>query len=218
MRVREHYDAELNALHHQLHDLGQMTTTAVGRALDALTHQDTVLARQVADDDVQIDQLHRQLEERAVNLIALQQPVARDLRRIIAAIAIGAELERIADYAKGVSKLVIGPEGAQPLEAPTDLLQLGALARASLDHALAAVATRDEAAARTLAIEDDQVDRLYKQLKPRLSANLVGHPDPARAADLLFVAHTFERIADRATNVAERVVYWASAQTVELNP
>lgn len=218
MGNREHYDAELANLHHQLHDLGALATTAVDRALDALSRQDRTLAAQVFEDDAIIDRAEHQLEEHAVSLIALQQPVARDLRRIIAAIAISSELERIADYAKGIARMVIGAEGARPLEAPTELLRLGAMARASLDHALAAVADHDEAAARTLAVEDDQIDRLHKTVKAQIAASLGASPDPARTADLLFVAHNLERIADRATNVAERVVYWASATVVELNP
>lgn len=217
MRTREHYDAELAALHHQLHDLGVLALTAIDRALDAFAHQDHTLARQIIDDDALIDRAQHQLEDRAASLIALQQPVARDLRRILAAIAISSELERIADYAKGISKLVIGAEGARPLEASADLLRLGAMARACLEHALAAADHHDGAAARTLAVEDDQIDRLYKQVKARLAADLAVAPDPARAADLLFIAHNCERIADRATNVAERVVYWTSAETVELN-
>jgi phosphate transport system protein len=218
MRTREHYDAELAALNHQLHDLGVLTTTAVSRALDALALQDRSLASKLVEDDPIVDQAQHQLEEHAVSLIALQQPVARDLRRIIAAIAISSELERIADYAKSIGKLVIGAGDAPPLEAPKELLQLGALARASLEHVLSAVANHDGAAARAIATEDDHVDRAYKQVKAQISASLVGNPNPERTADLLFIAHKLERIADRATNVAERVVYWASAETVALNP
>lgn len=218
MRTREHYDAELAALNHQLHDLGVLAATAIDRALDALARQDHALARQVVDDDALIDRAQHLLEDHAVSLIALQQPVARDLRRILAAIAISSELERIADYGKGISKLVIGAEGAHPLEASAELLRLGAMSRACLDHALAAADRHDGQAARALAVEDDQIDRLYRQVKAHLAADLAASPDPARTADMLFIAHNLERIADRATNVAERVVYWTSAETVALNP
>jgi phosphate transport system protein len=218
MRTREHYDAELANLHQQLYDLGVMATTAVTKALEALAHQDHALAQQIRANDALIDQAQHRLEEHAVSLIALQQPVARDLRRIIAAIAISSELERIADYAKGIARLVVGPAGARPLDASADLLRVGAMAQASLTHVLAAVAANDEAAARALAQEEAQIDQLYKQLKVQLAADLATSPDPARDADLLFVAHNLERIADRATNVAERVIYWASAQMIALNP
>lgn len=218
MRTREHYDAELDKLHQQVRDLGTMATTAVAQSLDVLARHDHTLAEQIIADDVLIDQAQRHLEEHAVTLIALQQPVARDLRRLIAAIEISSELERIADYAKSIAKLEIGPAGAQPLDVSADLLRVGAMAQASLTHVLTAVAANDEAAARALALEEDQIDRHYKELKARLAADLITSPDPARSADLLFIAHKLERIADRATNIAERVVYWASAQTVELNP
>ncbi len=218
MRTREHYDAELAKLHANLTHLGALASTAIGRAIDALERQDREAARQIIEDDAQIDRAQLQLEEQAVSLIALQQPVARDLRRILATIAIGNELERIADYAKGISKLVVGTEGSPPLDPPADLLRLGRMAHACLDHARAAAAERSESAARALAVEDDQVDKLYKSLKASLAGALDASPSPARAADLLFVAYHFERIADRATNIAERVIYWASAEVIALNP
>ena len=218
MHTREHYDAELTNLHQQLHDLGTMTTTVVAQALDALARQDFALAQQIRDNDAVIDQAQHRIEEHAVSLIARQQPVARDLRRIIAAIAISSELERIADYAKGIARLVIGPPNSRPLVASAALLHVGTLAQASLTHVLLAVAANDAVAAQALAPEEEQIDRLYKQLKAQLAADLATNPDPARAADLLFVAQNFERIADRATNIAERVVYWANAQMIALNP
>jgi phosphate transport system protein len=219
MRVRQHYDEELLALHHQLTDLGAMAAVAVERALNALAHQDAELARQIVADDKLADRAEQELHSRAVTIIATQQPVARDLRSILAAIAVANELERIADYAKGIAKLVVGPEGAQPLQAPSELLRLGASAHAMLGHTLSALATLDEGSARALFAEEEQIDKIYKPLKVALADALGGSPvGPARAADLLFIAHNLERIADRSTNIAERIIYYASGETVELNP
>lgn len=218
MRPRQHYDDSLAALHHQLTELGALAANAVARSLNALANQDTALAHQIIADDTLIDAAERELQTHAVALIATQQPVARDLRSIIAAIGVGAELERIADYAKSIAKIIVGPEGAAPLEAPADLLQLGAAARAILDHALAALAAMDEAAAQALISEEEQIDRRYRLVKPQLAAALAESPlGPARAADLLFIAYSLERIADRATNIAERIIYHASGETVKLN-
>lgn len=219
MRVRQHYDEELQLLHRQLTDLGAMADGAVDRALDALAHQDHGLARLIIADDARIDAAEHELRNFAGVVIATQQPVARDLRSILAAMAVAAELERIGDYAKSIAKLVIGYEGAPTLEAPADLLSLGAAAQAMLGHTLAALADLNEEAARALIAEEEQVDRRYKALKPALAAGLATSPvGPARAADLLFIAHNLERIADRSTNIAERIIYYASGENVALNP
>jgi phosphate transport system protein len=219
MRARQHYDEELRALHHQLTDLGTMTANAIQRSIDALVHGDLELARQVVADDKLADKAEQDLQTRAVTLIATQQPVARDLRNILAAIAVAGELERIADYGKGIAKLVIGPAGAPPLPASADLLRLAASAQAMLGHTLSALADLNEGAARALLTEEEQIDRIYKPLKASLAAGLAESPIGAgRAADLLFIAHHLERIADRSTNIAERIVYYASGEMVALNP
>ncbi len=219
MSARQHYDDALVALHHQLNDLGTFAATAVDRALEALSRQDVELARQIISDDRYTDEAEHNLQSHAVTLIATQQPVARDLRNIIAAIAIAGELERIADYGKAIAKLVIGPEGAAPLDPPADLLNLGAAAQAILAHTLRALAAIDEGAARALFVEEERIDLIYKPLKAGLADSLATSAvGAARAADMLFVAHNLERIADRATNIAERIIYYTSGQIVELNP
>lgn len=219
MFIRQHYEDALRALHHQLTDLGNLAATAVDRALDALAHQNTELAAQIVADDKLIDQAERNLESHAIRLIATQQPVARDLRSILAAIAVSGELERIADYAKGIAKHVVGPPGAPALQPPSELLRLGASAQAMFGHALAALARLDEGAARALLTEEEQIDRIYKPLKIAIADSLTESPvGPSRAADMLFIAHNLERIADRSTNIAERIIYHASGELVELNP
>jgi phosphate transport system protein len=216
--AREHFDGELADLHNQLHDLGELTVGAISRVLAALAQQDCALAEQIAEDDQQINLAQRQVEEHAITLIARQQPVARDLRTIINAISAGGELERIGDYAKAIARLVIGSANCPPLQPPAELLNLGAAAHAVLIHALDALARGDATSAQALAAEEDQVDRQYQQVRLLLAASLDSHIHPARAADLLAIAHYLERIADRATNLAERVIYGASARLVELNP
>lgn len=219
MSTRQHYDDALAALHDQLNDLGTFAATAVDRALAALAHQDMELARQIISDDRYTDEAEQKLHSHAVTLIATQQPVARDLRSIIAAIAVAGELERIADYGKAIAKLVIGPEGAPPLDPPAELLNLGAAAQAVLVHSLRALAAIDEGAARALFVEEERIDLIYKPLKANLAASLATSPlGAARAADLLFVAHNLERIADRATNIAERIIYYTTGEVVQLNP
>lgn len=219
MRVRQHYDEELQALHQQLNEFGDFALAAVKQALEALRRQDLELARAVVAGDVRANEAQHRLDAHAVTLIATQQPVARDLRKIMAAIAVGSELERIADYAKGIARFVIGADGAPPLKPPVALLELGSAATEVLQHAIAALNTLDAQASRAINGEEDQVDRLYKQALASIAEVLATHPGGARrAADLLFIAHDCERISDRATNIAEQIIYYVSGDTVELNP
>ncbi|MBP1465103.1 phosphate signaling complex protein PhoU [Candidatus Chloroploca sp. M-50] len=218
MRVRDHFDAELASLRHQVQDLGVQTNIAIERALTALTNQDRELAQEVQQDDRLINTAQRALEDHAIALVALQQPVARDLRSILSIIAIGSELERIGDYAKGIARMVLGGEEAEPLEPPADLMQLATMVQGVFGRALDVISNGDFAAAQALAAEEAEVDLLYRQVKHTLAHSLASHPNPARAADFLLIAHKLERIGDRSTNIAERVVYWLNAQVVELNP
>ncbi len=215
--MREHFDTELALLQQQLHDLGKLVLTAIDRTLDCLARQDYDLAACVVNDDTLINAAQRQLEDRAVKLIALQQPVARDLRKIVVTIAAGSELERIGDYARGIARLILRPDAEASLTTSPDLLQLGQAAQGMFEHALAALVTADEAAARAIVTEEEQIDESYRQIRATLIAHLPGHPTPARHIDLLFIAHNFERIADRSTNLAERVIYGVSAASVDLN-
>jgi phosphate transport system protein len=219
MQTREHFDLDLNVLQSQLRSLGGLVRESVARALVALRDQDDDLAEHVSANDRIVNAAQQELEAHAVNLMATQQPVARDLRRILSAIMIGVELERIADHAKSIARLVIGRLGAPPLTPIGELIELGAAAQSMLDRSLDALADLDSDAARALGPADDEVDALYARVKLRLAAQLSANPaSAARTADLLFVAHYLERIADRSTNMAERTIYIASGDLVELNP
>ena len=115
MRPREHYVQQLEALHTEIRALGQMAIVSITRAIDALRRQDSEAARRIRADDQRIDQAQAALEERALTIMATQQPMAGDLREIIAAIEIASELERIGDYAKGMAKVTVRGAG-QPLD------------------------------------------------------------------------------------------------------
>jgi phosphate transport system protein len=219
MRPREHYVQQLEALHTEIRALGQMVIVAITRAIDALRRQDIEAAQRIRVDDERIDQAQAALEERGVTMIATQQPMAGDLREIIAAIEIASELERIGDYAKAIAKITIR-NADQPLVKPlADIPQMAEQAINMLGNVLDAYVNRDTEAAHALAELDDQVDALVTQVR----ADLLGviHSDPStaeRAIDLMFVAQNLERIADRTTNIAERVIFMVKGDIVELNP
>jgi len=219
MRAREHFDTELAELQTSLRDLGLNVAQAVARTIEALTAADRELAALIMADDTQINQAQYAIEARAAFLIATQQPVAGDMRRLLSAITIAGELERIADYAKRIAKLTLIHNGTPPLQATPELIDLADAARSILGGALAAIAGLEPAAARRVGAADDHVDALYRTTRRALIAQLATTPaDAERIVDLLTIAHTCERIADRATNIAERVIYSLSGEVVELNP
>ena len=218
MRPREHYVQQLEGLHTELRALGQMVIVSITRAIAALRQQDVESAKQIIANDDRIDQSQYRLEEHALVMIATQQPMVRDLRRIVAAIAIASELERIGDYAKGIAKITVR-QGDQPLAKPLmDIPQMSEQAINMLGSALDAYVNEDAAAARKLSNADDTVDELVLNMRSGLIEMIQNDPSvTARAVDLLFVTHNLERIADRTTNIAERVIFIDSGDIVELN-
>jgi phosphate transport system protein len=219
MHTREHFSQQLEALHAELRSLGQLVVAAITWSLDALNRQDAVVAQRIIADDRDIDRAQYTLQDHAIVVIATQQPVAGDLRQLIATIETASELERIADYAKSIARIVIRDVGEASLDPPAGMAQMAERALAMLNDALEAFIRQDGDAARRLGAADDQVDALQKQVRVELIERLEREPANApRLADLLAVTHNLERIADRTTNIAERVVFMVSGAQVELNP
>ncbi|MFO7166939.1 MAG: phosphate signaling complex protein PhoU [Chloroflexota bacterium] len=219
MRPREHFTQQLEAIHRELRALGELAAAANARALDALMRQDLAMAQEIVAADDRIDQAHDKLESQAVAMIATQQPVAGDLRRLMATISIASELERIADYAKSIAKLALQYDDQPWVPVPDELAQLATEACAMLDSALSAFIQQDVAAARQLGEADQRVDELRQRVLAGLIDLLRQQPESAaRVVALLFVTQNLERMADRATNIAEQVIYIASGDVVELNP
>jgi phosphate transport system protein len=219
MPTRDHYTQQLEALHAELRSLGQLVVAAITWSLGAFNRHDTAIAQRVISDDHDIDHAQYTLEEHVIGVIATQQPVAGDLRRLIATIAIASELERIGDYAKSIGKIVIRAMDQPLLEPPAGLAQMAERALAMLNESLEAFIEQDVDVAQSLGAADDQVDALQQQVRAELLNRL--QSDPANAsqlADLLTVTHNLERIADRTTNIAERVIFMVKGAQVELNP
>ncbi len=219
MRPRGHYDQQLEGLHTELRALGQLVIVSITRAIAALRQQDVAAAKQIIADDDRIDKAQYRLEENALVVMATQQPMARDLRRIVAAIEIASELERIGDYAKAIAKITVR-NADHPLVKPlVDIPQMAEQAINMLGSALDAYVNEDAEAAKRLSNADDSVDELVTRVRADLIALIQTDPALAeRAVDLVFVTHNLERIADRTTNIAERVIFIASGDIVDLNP
>jgi phosphate transport system protein len=176
------------------------------------------LAREVIAKDVELNRLRYDIEGECYHLLVTEQPVAGDMRAIISGVIIASELERIADHGKKIARTYL-----RMLEDPRmvplgDIPRMGELALGLVDRALRAVAHRDVEEARAVCRADDQVDALYKQAFNLTISYMLENPRQiAAGAHLIGVAHELERIGDRATNVAERVIYAVTGELVELN-
>jgi len=215
---RQVYQLELQNLHDQALLLGSMVDKAVARSIVSLQQRDFAIARQVIDEDAVVNRKRYQIEEQAIQLIATQQPMASDLRSIIAILNIVVDLERIGDYAVGIAKITLMHGDRAVLKPLIDIPRMAELARDMLRRALDAFVLLDVEAARAIANEDDVVDALYDQIYRELLTYMLADPAAIdRATWLLWVGHNLERIADRVTNICERVIYKATGELVEIN-
>lgn len=206
--LRADFDRSLNQLQEELLELGRMVERAIIKSMDALEQRDLTASFEVVQDDELINQQRFKLEEDSIDLIATQQPLAVDLRTLVAVLQIAVELERMGDYAEGIGKvgLIIGDE---PLFKPIEeLRQMSAHAIDMLRRSLQAWVERDTVAAKRVWEDDDKVDLLYDQVCRDLLSGMAEEPRTIQpATHLLWVAHDLERMADRATNIAERVIF-----------
>lgn len=217
--MRDHYTQQLDALNAELRSLGQLVTAALIWSVGAFHHQDREVAQRVLVDDHVIDAAQCTLEDHIVGVIATQQPVAGDLRRLLATMAIANELERIGDYAKSIAKITIRHADQIPITVPAGLIEMMDRALAMLNSALEAFIAQDSGAAQQLGVADDQIDDLQQAIRQELTARTKEEPDHvAQLIDLLALTHRIERIADRSTNIAEWVIFMVSGEQVELNP
>ena len=218
MRVRSGLDRQLRMLQDEVVMMGGMVEKSIARALDALMRRDLEASHQVVREDDYIDSKRFEIEEQCIDLIATQQPMAGDLRILISMLHITVELERMGDYAEGIARINI-LMGNEPLVKPLiDIPLMAEKASAMLRRSLYALVNRDTVAALQVCNDDDEVDALYDQVYKDLLVYMIRDPETIqRATYLLWVAHDLERIADRATNLAERVVYLVTGKMEEIN-
>ncbi|MCO5214663.1 MAG: phosphate signaling complex protein PhoU [Thermomicrobiales bacterium] len=218
MSARAAFDHQLQELNDQVVTMASMVDKAIARALESLRLQNVALADEVQRSDNAINRLHRNGEERAITMIALQGPVSSDLRRIASAISIFSNLERMGDYAAGIARIVVEGSRESLLKPLADIPQMGVIAREMLDEAIQAYVDKDVEAARTVAERDDELDVLYDTIVTELMDYMVNDPSTIeRATHLLWIAHNLERIGDRVTNICERVVYIVTGEYEELD-
>ena len=216
--TRQLFEQKLRELQDDVLIMGSMVEKAVQRGVDSLRNRDAELANAVVRDDAEINRKRYDIEERAIHAIALQQPMAADLRAIVAVLFIANELERIADHAEGIGRINL-MLGEEPLPRPLgDIAEMAEVSADMLRRALTTFVDRDAEAARLICDEDDRIDALYDRSYHELIQEIVRTPaDVQRITYLIWTSHNLERIADRVTNICERVIFMVTGQLEEIN-
>lgn len=214
--MRSVFRKHLAELEHDLYDMAGMVSSSITDSVECLKVQDLEWAKRIRKADKHINNKRWEIEEKAINLIATQQPVATDLREVIAVLNIITDLERMGDYAEGIAKITrkIGQE--EHVKTLIDIPRMAEVADDMITKAMNAYADRDENAAKTISDQDNEVDELYKQVFRELVSIMIEDPGKiTRCTYLLWVAHNLERIADRVTNICERIIFLVTGEIVE---
>jgi len=197
--------------------MGSMVEKAISRAIEALKKRDLTQAHQIIADDARINEQRFSIEDKCIGLIATQQPVASDLRIIVAILNIITELERIGDYANGIAKITIMIGDEPPLKPLIDIPRMAEITIEMVHKSLESLVNRDVELAKQVISLDSIVDGLYDQVfRELITFMMVDGKTINRATRLIWVAHNLERAADRATNICERVVFTITGKMEEL--
>jgi phosphate transport system protein len=215
--VRKTFETEIQQVKDDVLILGSMVEKALLDSVEALKKRDIKAAERLIDEDKEINKKRFEIENHLMVLIATQQPMAHDLRLLASTMEIISELERMGDYAKGISNINIRM-GDTPLLKP--LIDVPRMAQKGVDmlhRSLTAFVNEDLETARTLPVEDDEVDALYNQIYRELMTYIIADPKTIERANwLLWVAHNLERFADRVTNICERTIFIATGEMTEI--
>jgi len=216
MERQRHFQEKLDDLSQHLLRLGGLVEEAIGRSVRALVARDSELAKRVIDDDGDIDRVELDIDQLCMELLALQQPFARDLRFVTTAMKITTDLERMGDLAVNVSERALELNEEPQLKPFVDIPVMARRAEEMVHGALDAFVRRDSEAARRVIRMDDDLDFRMEQVFRELLSYMLENPNSiTRALRLTFVAKYFERIGDQATNVCEQVVYMTEGRVIK---
>ena len=215
---RIEFDQQLDELKTLLQDMGKHMEEALASSVESLQTLDAEKAQAVIKNDVQLNTMEEQIMEIGSRLIVTQQPVAKDLRRILVAFRIASDLERMGDLARDVAKVTIRLQGQKLIKPLVDLPRMSDLVRAMVSESIESYLMENTDLAYKMAQDDDQVDHLYSVILQDLYSHLTSDPDSANQAMLLImVGRYIERIADHATNIGESTVYLVTGHRPDLN-
>lgn len=216
--MREVFQEKLKELEKEVIEMGEMVIIAINRSIEALKSRDLDEAKNIINDDLLINKRRWDIEEECISLISTQQPVATDLRALITILNIITELERMGDHAEGIARVVI-MYGDKPLIKPLiDIPRMAEKVTSMIKRSLDALVNRDETTARKICDEDDEIDNLHEQVYRELITFMLEDPKKITGSTYLtWVSRHLERIADRVTNICERIIYLVTGVMEEID-
>lgn len=218
MSMRSNFDSNLKQLKEMLLDMAYLSEQAIKDAMDALVKQDLKRAEQIIEGDNAIDEMEHKIDDKAILMLATQSPVATDLRKVIVALKISSEVERIGDMAVNIAKSTQHIGNEKHIKEIVDIPRMMEMALEMLTDALTAFYTEDVSLARKCAEKDDKVDEMYGRLVQELMGYIPENPAATnQITQLAFVCRFIERIADHATNIAENVIFLVTGKRYDLN-
>ncbi|CAM4441475.1 MAG: phosphate signaling complex protein PhoU [Paenibacillus macerans] len=218
MIQRKEFDQNLEELRQLLGQMGEHVEQGLAGAIEALRTMDSQKAKQIVERDIELNQMEEQVMEIGSRLIVTQQPVAKDLRRIIVAFRISSDLERMGDLAVDIAKVTMRLEGQKLIKPLIDIPKMSDLVILMLRESLQSYLDENTDLAYKMAKDDDEVDHLYSQMIQELYTFMIENPDSLQQAMLLtLVGRYIERIADHATNIGESAVYLVTGHRPDLN-
>ncbi len=210
------FDEELKLLNNIIAEMGGLAEAQLDRAVESLVRRNSDLATQVVQDDKRIDNLETEIGSLTVRLLALRQPMAQDLREVVAAIKIAADIERIGDYAKNIAKRAIVLSNVEPMKPAASIPRMSRMALQIIKDVLDAYIAKDAEAARAAWRRDEEVDEMYNSVFREMLTYMMEDPrNIGPCTHLLFIAKNIERIGDHATNVAEIVYYLVHGRSLD---
>lgn len=216
--TRNYFDKELQELHLLMLKMCTVVEESLNNSVHALKSQDIRLAQSVIDADDIIDNMEHEIEEKCLKLIALQAPMAKDLRFIATAMKIITDLERIADHAVDISKITIRLADEKYIKELIDIPRMGEIASRMVKESIDAYVNQDAEKAKEVAKIDDEVDALHKQIFRELLLIMMEDPKKInQATSFLFVSKSLERIGDYVTNICEKIIYAVTSEHMNLN-
>ena len=213
--MTKHIQRQTEVLKQKILYVGTLVEEAIAKAIAALINRDATLAKKVIDADNDVDRMEVDVEEECLKILALYQPVAADLRFVVAVLKINNDLERMGDLAQNIAKRVVYLSKADPMELPIDFRSMAAKSQVMVKQSLDALVNSDAALARQVRGEDDEVDRARQQIRDQIMEAIRKHPTRVEyLLKLNSVSKHLERLADMATNVAEDVIYMVEGEIV----
>ncbi len=216
--VREAYHKDLHKLREEVLNMGNLVSKAIGDSVLSLKNRDVEMANKVIDMDNEIDAIDHSIEENCMRLLALQQPMARDLRLIISVLRMSIDLERMGDLALEIAVITKITANVPPVKPLIDLPRMAEICQQMLANTMSAFENKDAELAKVVAKRDDEIDMLFDQVRRELISYMIEDPKKITGAQhLTFVARYLERIGDHITNLCESVVFMVTGERVELN-